>query len=216
MKNYDAYLFDWDGTIGQTLHAWLEIKKRTLATYHISLSDKQIVQKMFGRGSAGLADVGIPEKDFQKIFRIWDAEAKAQMLHAPLYPGVRELLALLRQRGKKLAVITSTIRPTLQQALDTHNLHDAFDVTITGDEVRTLKPHPEGILAALAQLGVPGNRALMVGDSEKDILAAHNAGIDSLLYYPPEHKIFHDLAHLQASNPTYTTQSWNELVNQLQ
>jgi HAD superfamily hydrolase (TIGR01509 family) len=216
VKEYDAYLFDWDGTVAQTLGAWLKIAKETFSGYGIQAGDKDIVRLVFGRARAGLLELGIPEEDFEGIFKGWTTAAQREMPQVPLYPGMPQVLAACKLRGKKLAVITATIRPVTQKVLDGHGLNDAFDVVVTGDEVRAHKPDPEGILFVLDHLGVPKHRAVMFGDSEKDILAAHNAGIDSVLFYPPEHKVFHTLAELQADKPTYTIHAWKELLDQLQ
>ena len=56
----------------------------------------------------------------------------------------------------------------------------------------------------------------MLGDSEKDVRAAHNAGIDSILFFPPEHNDYYSLEELAADKPTHIIHSWRELLNQLQ
>lgn len=43
----------------------------------------------------------------------------------------------------------------------------------------------------------------MIGDSDKDLGAARNFGIDSVLFYPAEHKKFYDLEKLKELEPTY-------------
>jgi HAD superfamily hydrolase (TIGR01549 family) len=216
ISDYDAYIFDWDGTLGQTLGMWLQIVRDTLATYHFQLADKDIVRRIFGRAKLGLPEAGVPEADLEKIFSVWDTRAQAQTPSVPLYPGVAEVLAGLKHKGKKLAVVSATVRPTIQKALDVHDLGNVFHVVITGSDRFPNKPDPASILAVLEHLGVPKHRALMLGDSEKDIRAAQNAGIDSLLFFPPEHAIFHTHAELLADKPTYTIHAWQELLDQLQ
>ena len=216
MKVYDAYLFDWDGTIAQSLGVWLPLVRELLASYHIELSDKDIVRKIFGRARVGLPEVGVPEADLPEFFRKLDAQAAVRIPQAPLYPGIAELFAVLRSHGKKLAVITATIRPVMRPVLKSHGLEQTFDVVVTGNDIQNHKPDPEGVLIALSALGTPKDHAVMLGDSEKDILAGRNAGIDSILFYPPEHELFHNLAELQADKPTYTIHSWQELTDTIQ
>lgn len=216
MKQYDAYLFDWDGTLGQTFVVWMKIVQETLAKYNLEADEKTIVRKVFGNSSAGLIELGVPEKDLPDIYKVWDRDAGEHMKTMFLYPGAREILEKLHTKDKKLALITATVRPTVEVALVAHKLQDYFAVTVTGDEVSAHKPDPEGLLLALKKLNVSKDRAVMLGDSEKDVLAAHNAGIDSVLFYPPEHDTFHVLTELQSHKPTYTIHSWQELIDQLQ
>lgn len=216
MKGYDAYLFDMDGTVSQTLLVWLEIVQATLAHYNIVADQKVIVRKVFGNAKNGLSELGVPDYDLPEVFKEWDKRAAEQMRTMKLYPDVDRVLAHLKQSGKKLALITATVRPTVEVILTATGLQGAFDVIVTGDEISAHKPDPEGILRALDELGVVKERAVMLGDSEKDIRAAHNAEIDSVLFYPPEHDDFHSLDELQADSPTYTIRTWQEMLEQLQ
>lgn len=216
MKDYDAYLFDWDGTVAQTLEAWLPIARRTLYAYGIEADDKTIVRKVFGRAVYGLVELGVPEESLPAVFAEWDVTAVEQMPRVPFYPGIMEVFAALKKQGKHLAVITSTIGTTMETVFEAHKLHDSIDVLVTGNDVRAYKPDPEGINMALEQLHVASSRAIMFGDSEKDIRAAHNAGIDSVLFFPPEHTSFHSRKELAADKPTYIISSWQEVLDQVQ
>jgi len=217
MKDYDAYLFDWDGTIASSLAVWLSIvKNEILQPYGIEADDKTIVRTVFGRAADGLVELGVPKAALSEVFGRMDVAAVEQLPMAPLYDGVRDLLRLLTSKGKKVAVITATVRPTMTAVLRNHGLQNMFAVTVTGDEVHAHKPDPEGILYALDHVGVAKDRAVMLGDSEKDIGAAHNAGIDSILFYPPEHDVFHRLGDLESYKPTHTIHSWRELIAQVQ
>lgn len=215
MKQYDAYLFDWDGTTAQTLAMWLSIQRATMDAYGIHVTDKELVRKVFGRARPGLIELGIPEADLSEVFRQWGAKAQAGIVDVPLYPHFADVIKTLQRRSKKLGLITATARPTIERALDAHSLHGVFSTITAGGEAPD-KPNPAGILQALEKLGVTKSRAVMLGDSEKDIQAAHNAGIDSVLFYPPEHELFHHLDDLQAYGPTHTIHSWQELLDQLQ
>ncbi len=216
MKRYDAYLFDMDGTVCQTFVPWMDIVVATLETYSITADKKIIIRKIFGDARRGLVEMGIPEQDLPTVFVEWDKLAAESMQHVELYPHIAEVLAELKKNGKKLALITATVRPTVEIILAAHSLQDTFDVVVTGDELHEPKPDPEGILFALDKMGIDRAQAVMLGDSEKDIRAAHNAGTDSVLFFPPEHESFHTFAELQADRPTYTISSWQQLLSALE
>ena len=55
----------------------------------------------------------------------------------------------------------------------------------------------------------------MIGDSRKDLEAAKNAEIDSLLFYPKSHSIFYDLKNLKTYNPTYIITRFDQALQYL-
>jgi|GEM_PF-6141697 len=85
MKDYDAYLFDWDGTVAQTFAKWLSIVKETVVAYGIDVSDKQLVRELFCRARIGLLELGVPEWNLPGIFRSWDVRAQARMPQVPQF-----------------------------------------------------------------------------------------------------------------------------------
>ena len=215
MKDYDAYLFDWDGTLARTLEVWLELKRELYRKHGLELSDKQIVLS-FGRVAKTLRECGVNEPEIEAILERMGRLSSERIPAAEFYPHAFEALKLLKAKGKKMALITTGWRDTINIILDKHQLHGFFDVIITGNDVTEHKPHPEGILAVLKALGVGKDMAVMAGDSDKDLVAAQNAGVDSLLFYPASHKIFYNFEELQACGPTYVLSSWQELIDQLQ
>lgn len=62
-------------------------------------------------------------------------------------------------------------------ALETHGLADHVDVVVGRDSVPTRKPHPEPLLTTIERLNSTPERALFVGDSERDAEAAERAGV---------------------------------------
>jgi phosphoglycolate phosphatase len=97
----------------------------------------------------------------------------------PLYEGVREMLADLRNRGARLAVATGKARRGLERALEKTGLREAFEATRCADE-GFAKPHPDMLLALLDITGVEPARAVMVGDTTHDLELAANAGLDAV------------------------------------
>jgi len=107
--------------------------------------------------------------------------------------------------------VTTSAHPLIEQLLEKHDMTSLFDVIVGGDDVINQKPHAEPILKALDALSAKKSRTVLVGDSDKDILSARNAKIDSILFYPPEHAIFHDISYLNSLEPTYAIKNYQEL-----
>jgi phosphoglycolate phosphatase len=94
---------------------------------------------------------------------------------ARAYPGVRDALVLLRGQGLKLAVVTNAMQHLAERVLARFDLIDQFALVLGGDRVARGKPDAGPLLEACRVLGVAPAAALMVGDSENDVLAARAA-----------------------------------------
>jgi HAD superfamily hydrolase (TIGR01509 family) len=93
----------------------------------------------------------------------------------PLLPGARELLQQLSRAKVPYAIATSGRREGAQRALERLGVTAEIPV-ITRQEVQRAKPDPDLFLAAAERLNVPITRAMVVGDSVWDLLAARRAG----------------------------------------
>ncbi|HKZ52323.1 MAG TPA: HAD-IA family hydrolase [Candidatus Acidoferrales bacterium] len=93
------------------------------------------------------------------------------------YPGVREGLAELAAAGRILTVLTNKPERFSRRILEGLGLADFFLQVYGGNSFERKKPDPIGIETILRETGEEKDRALMVGDSEIDILTARNAGI---------------------------------------
>ncbi|HJV17604.1 MAG TPA: HAD family hydrolase, partial [Bacillales bacterium] len=93
---------------------------------------------------------------------------------------INNLLKRLKNDGYKLGIVTGKARRSLDLSLKRLEMTHFFDVIITGDDVESPKPHPEGINKALEQLNVSNNEAIFIGDSDADILAGKQANIHTI------------------------------------
>jgi HAD superfamily hydrolase (TIGR01509 family) len=214
MKEYEAYLFDWDGTIARTLEVWLEIVRDLFAAYGITgLTDDKLVESL-GALKAIALEVGVKPEDIKHFMADTEKLSREKVPEAELYEGALDALEALKNQGKKLALITTGWRSTIMHVLELHGLSGVFDIVITGNDVANIKPDPEGINKALEYFDVDKNQAVMIGDSTNDLLAARNAGIDSILSYPPSHQLFYRLPELEVCGPKRIIAGWNELLSE--
>jgi HAD superfamily hydrolase (TIGR01549 family) len=113
-----------------------------------------------------------------------DEVERIQARHAAAYqtmasqvrplPGAPELLATLTTAGVPWAIATSGRLEVARPVLATLGVPPEAPV-VTRDQVRFAKPDPDLFLAAAERLGVPIDRAIVVGDSIWDLLAARRA-----------------------------------------
>lgn len=211
MNKYQFILLDWDGNIAKTLDAWLIATHYPLTKRGINVSDQVIVQQCFGRPAEGYAELGV--KDIDQAILEMDTAAREAMPNIELYPDALFVLEKLKQSGRKTALITTSIRTNIEHLLNKYNMRDYFDVIITNEDTNYHKPNPEPLNRALNMLKGNKDKAIMIGDSDKDIQAAANCGIDSILFYPDEHQRFYDLKELQKLNPTYEINNFLQIMN---
>lgn len=94
--------------------------------------------------------------------------------------GTRELLETLKSRGVRCVVATSAKPDELSVLLRIANVEAFVDAATTTDDVAQSKPAPDVVTIALEKVGVPANRAVMLGDTRFDIESARNAGIGTI------------------------------------
>ena len=94
-----------------------------------------------------------------------------------VYDGVEETLYLLKNRGLKMAIVSTKKRDTILHGLRLMGVSELFDTVISLDDVENPKPHPEPILKALKELSSSAAESLMIGDNSHDIEGGKNAGV---------------------------------------
>lgn len=209
MKTYNYILLDWDGNLAKTLDLWLDVSRIVLNKRGLRLSDEKIATS-FGGFTRYWKDWGI--LDVEAAIAEADALAQQKLPDVELYPDALEVLETLHNEGKHLALITSSPHKNVDHLLEKYNLTGFFTAIIAADDVNHHKPHPEALEKALAQLGGDKQHAVIIGDGDKDIDAAKNAGIDSILFYPDAHKKFYDIAKLRQLGPTHIVDDFRQIL----
>jgi len=94
-----------------------------------------------------------------------------------LLDRVPETVALLKQRGFALGILSNKFRYRVMGVLRREHLSRSFGVVVGAEDVSVLKPAPEGLLMAVERLGSSPSAALYVGDSVTDAETAARAGV---------------------------------------
>ena len=190
-KKIEAALFDCDGVIinsaadiSDAVNAALkrfrmkELSYAKLKTF-VGNGARVLVERAI-RTSKGLpldAPLPVEEKKCQEILKYYlDYYYSHAIIKTKLYPGFASAVKKLWEDGIKLGIVTNKPTNILLEILEFFKIDKYFEALVGGDKVKNLKPAPDGIFMALKKLGVPANRAIMVGDSYTDIGAGHAAG----------------------------------------
>ncbi|WP_043659108.1 HAD family hydrolase [Thermocrispum municipale] len=179
----DAVLWDMDGTLVDTEKLW-EIALGELAEHLGGRLSREARAKIVGTNSLQtmrllFADLGRELTDESYAEANGWLEARMHELFSgdiPWRPGAVDALQMVRETGLPTALVTSTVRPLAERALD-HIGRRWFDVTVAGDEVDGKnKPHPRPYLRAAELLGVEPGRCVAIEDSPVGSSAAAAAG----------------------------------------
>lgn len=210
----DYIFLDWDGCLAKTLDLWLQAYKDICEERGIDISkmsDTEIVEKSFGKWALGLKNLGI--KDYDLAYK--EAVDKIMQVYANvvLYPGAEELLIRLKEKGKKIALISSSYRSWLERPLKHQRLEKYFDFVVARDDVRHGKPDPEQIYLAAKNLSANLSKAVIVGDSDGDIKAGKAAKISTVCFYPEANEKFYKKDFLTSLEPDHVIRKLLELLN---
>lgn len=176
--DYEAVVFDMDGVIFDSeravMNCWLELAQK----YDI----KDIEKPYFACvGTTMTRTREIMLETYGEDFPYDEYARESSLMYhekydggkLPMKPGVIELLSYLKEKGKKIALASSTRRETVTNQLRWAGIIDYFDVIICGDMVARSKPAPDIFLKVCQELGVSPGNTYAIEDSYNGIRAAH-------------------------------------------
>jgi phosphoglycolate phosphatase len=178
-RSFDLLVFDWDGTLSDSLAFIVEAMQLAIADIGLAHRDDADIRTLIG---LGLDEVGrrlYPALDDAEVAKLADAYRnrwrQIPPASVPLAPGAAELLAELHALDYSIAIATGKGRRGLDEALRHSGIGQFIHGSRCADEAPS-KPDP-GMLHDLMRLfdATPA-RTLMIGDSEHDLLMARNAG----------------------------------------
>lgn len=213
MISYQYILLDWDGNLAQTLNAWPNALDEVLRGRGMEFTRKELIQACGGVAAFLSANAGLPHDEGVIVLEEATELVKRRLPEVELYPDAVDVLRALKENGKKSAIVTSSPRAVFEPLFSRFGLADLFDATVCAEDTELHKPSAQPLEKALELMGGTKELAVMIGDTEKDVLAGHNAGIDSILFYPPEHEDFYDFQALLAHQPTHVVSNFTDVVN---
>lgn len=172
-------VFDWDGTLMDSIASILACTKRTIADLELGELPDDTIRSTIGLGLRETVEVlspGCDEAQYGRILSRYREHWFASYRDLPLlFEGVHRLLESLAAEGYLLAVATGKSRRGLDYAMAQTGLEGLFQATRTADETFS-KPHPKMLFDVFEELGVRPQEAMMIGDTTYDLEMARNAG----------------------------------------
>ncbi|RQG95859.1 HAD family hydrolase [Natrarchaeobius chitinivorans] len=166
MTDYDAIVYDLDGTLVDLDVDWDAVAADVLGVYDAADVDPQ---------SRDLWDMLEDASEVGLAREVESTIAAHEREGAPTSPRLAHAEELL-ERTVPVGVCSLNCEAACRIALEEHDLRTAVDVVVGRDTVATRKPDPEPLLWAVEELDASPGETLFVGDSPRDELTADRAG----------------------------------------
>lgn len=172
----NTVLFDLDGTLINTNELIIASFLHTLEHYFPTQYTREKVIEFIGPSLHDSFSRLNPDKTEEMIhmYRTFNHEKHDELVEE--YETVKETVMALHEKGYKLAIVTTKRSETARMGLKLTGLDPYFPVLVAIDDVEKVKPDPEPLMKALKQLGSTPEEAIMVGDSQYDVLGGKNTG----------------------------------------
>lgn len=174
-------LFDLDGTLTDSGEGITKCAQLALEHFGIRVEDRNQLRIFVGPPlRESFPKFGVPEDQVEEAVRIFRSRylTVGKFENRP-YPGIRELLETLRNQGHRLFVATSKPETTAVEILEKFRLSDYFE-RICGASMDSGRDSKEAVIAYLLELAGNVEDAVMVGDTEFDVIGASAHGIPTI------------------------------------
>lgn len=175
------FVFDIDGTLIDSSKVDQWAMRTALAEFGYHFTYEQLIFSFGMPGRRALAKLSIPAERVELIMARWEALAYDRLDEIPMYDGIPEVIAELRNGGCLCGIVTSRTRLQLEQGIKPIGFTPWFDEIICADDVEHPKPAPDALLECLRRFGCKPEDAVYIGDSEYDMQCARSAGVKSVL-----------------------------------
>ena len=204
-----AVLFDFDGTFGDTAPDLVNAANYVFKKHHKDQLDFTIGRQIASDGVKAFLDKRFDESkdDYNNLFdQFIDYYQQHSNDNFVLFEGVKKLIDFLDNNKISWGIVTNKSRSLTENLLRLNGLYKRCSVIVCGDDGLKPKPQPDMLFFALKLLKIKSVEALYLGDGYRDIQAAKNANIKSILVtygYLKENDIYHEWgADYIISNPT--------------
>lgn len=181
---FDAFIFDLDGTLLDTLTDLVVLTNETLRDAGYPERSRDEIHSFVGGGLQILMRKSAPaetsDEEVRCLVERWqELYPTYGIAYTEEYPGISTMLRCLKDSGKKLAVLSNKFDQGVRDLIPQF-FPDLFDAYHGVDERHPRKPDPRGLLAVIEELGVEATRVAYVGDSPTDVNTARAAGVPAI------------------------------------
>ena len=189
----ETILFDWDGTLVDSLDAFHAANSAVMAAFGLPFDVVAYRRNYAPDWREMYRRLGVPDDRLDEANALWETSFGASGDAVVAFPGVAAALERLRGAGSALGIVTAGHREVVEPQLERTGLAALLPVRVFGDDLPVHKPDPEPLRRALrlAGHGHQPERSAYVGDAPTDMQMAiavgtRAVGIESVLGDPEE------------------------------
>ena len=187
-----GFVFDLDGTLVDSLPGIAEAINRSLKSLGLPTHSPDEVRKMVGRGSRELCRSALASGEMMPgdvpDTMVEDLRLRfVEIYHGTwergtiVYPGIKEMLAYLAQRGHRIAVLSNKPHEVTVPLVAKMLEGIPFSPVMGNAELFPRKPNPAALLHIAESWGMASQEVVMIGDSAHDGKTARNAETELVL-----------------------------------
>lgn len=179
MKTIKYIFFDNDGILVDTEPLFFDANRQILIQNGYKLTLEEHADINMAQGKSVLKTIAKDESHLKELTAQRDIVYLDLIRRNPKKISIKNAELCLQKLSPffQMGIVTSSRRNTFQAIHQQTNICSFMDFIITRDDITRSKPNPEGYLKALEICQITPEEALVIEDSERGVLAAHDAGI---------------------------------------
>ena len=172
-----ALLFDLDGVLIDSFHAWLRLVNQAAREFGRPPIGEAAFRRSFGQSSAADIEEFFQGRTVSEVDAFFAAHFRDHLEAVTVNPESTSLLSRARDVGLRTACVTNTVQPLAEEILAVTQLRPLLDVVVGAGPPRRPKPEPDLVRAAADALATPLAACALVGDSAFDVEAGRRAPV---------------------------------------
>jgi N-acetyl-D-muramate 6-phosphate phosphatase len=179
-------LFDLDGTLLDTAPDLGTALNTQRAEHKLAPLPQERIRPIVSHGSPALLKLGFGIEPNDSRYagmraRLLEIYRDCLSQETCLFPGIETVLLDIEQRGLHWGIVTNKPGALTEPLLQAFNLMQRAACVVSGDTTARRKPHPDQLLHACVLTGCSPSASIYVGDAQRDVEAAHAAGMRALV-----------------------------------
>lgn len=178
---YSLAIFDLDGTLLDTLDDLHLSVCYALKLHGFPQRSREEVRHFIGNGVKKLMERAAPpgtdkETNEKCLMSFTEYYLRHMRDNTAPFSGVLSMLEEIRNEGIKIVVVSNKLHSAVKELCEDY-FPGLIDLAIGVNEESERKPSPINVIKAMESFGVGKGETIYIGDSEVDVMTAHNAGI---------------------------------------
>lgn len=179
-------IFDLDGTLANSIEDIADSMNQVLEENNFPTHDYATYKTFVGRGVRTLVEKSLPlenrdakeiEKNFDRMMQVYDENC---IVKTCLYPGIKDLLDALSERGIKISVFSNKANELTQKVVKVLLADWKLEYVLGAGGDIPRKPDPKGAILISEKMGIDPSELMYIGDSGVDMATAQNSGMHAV------------------------------------